>query len=99
MNDDELLVEVRARGVDPTPSAESWRGAHRLLSALDAVARTGLSVVVKVDGSRGGEAAYTVVVSGLSLGDHFFRRDGASLESLVREALHFVLAESGGRRK
>ncbi|MFZ5443871.1 MAG: YrhB domain-containing protein [Myxococcota bacterium] len=59
------------------------------LDLLEALRTEGFVVVFKLDGERSTDP-YTVVVSGGALGTDAFRRDGASLETLAREAVTFV---------
>jgi hypothetical protein len=62
------------------------------LAAFEAIGRDGATALIKVDGQRSDESIFTVVVSGGPLGDVFFRKDGADLEALLREAVMFYRA-------
>lgn len=62
----------------------------KLMTILDAMSKSGVSVVVKMDGERK-ESPYTVIISGAMLGDSFFRKDGCDLLSLFQEAIDFYV--------
>lgn len=73
---------------------ETWMRCAPLLAELDALARVGGNALVKIDGGRGDidgalPENYTVVLAGGRLRDEFFRRDGADLEQLLRDAIAF----------
>lgn len=91
MNKDELLVELRHRGIDPDAQAGAWRDSIDLLAALDAIGRSGGSAVVKIDGARGNSDIYTVVLSTGRLGDNSFRKDGRNLNTLIVDAISFFM--------
>lgn len=91
--DDESLVRSLQRSAQPSAAAVSqWSQLSLLLAALEAIGREGVIVIIKVDGARPGDSIYTVVLSGGPLGEAFFRKDGASLPDLVREAIGFYAA-------
>jgi len=92
---DALDVLVKA-GLDIDGADASWRDSLQLLAALDAVGRDGANVLLKIDGGRSDDRPYTVVVSGGRLGEEFFRKDGAALVSLLREAVVFYAARRDG---
>lgn len=89
-----LMTELNQRGLDAGERAEEWLEAAERLAALDAIARAGGHVIVKVDGGRAGRDVYTVVLAGGALGDEFFRKDGADLGKMLDEALAFFLAHA-----
>lgn len=91
MNDDELLEALAQTGVESRGAAGPWSASASLLSALDAIGRDGGTALVKIDGGRADGRAYTVVVSGGRLGEEAFRRDGAELEVLLRDAIGFYV--------
>lgn len=97
MLDEALIRELSGCGIDLRPYEQTWSELARLLAAFEAVARSGVNAIVKLDGARPGPAIYTVVVSGGSLGEHFFRNDGAELKALLREALTFFIEHVGRR--
>jgi hypothetical protein len=92
MSDEEVLERLAKLGFTTGLHGDAWRRVADLLAALDAVARDGGHALVKVDGGRTGEEVYTVLVAGGRLGEEFFRKDGADLRALLREALSFVVA-------
>jgi hypothetical protein len=63
------------------------------LRQLEAVAKAGAVVVLKMDGQRvseGDAKFYTLMISGGELGpDDFFRLDGQSLSDLIHEGLRY----------
>lgn len=65
-----------------------WKDAATLMATLDVIGREGANVVVKIDGGRL-HAPYTVVLSGPKLGDSLFRKDGAEVQTLLKEAIEF----------
>jgi hypothetical protein len=73
---------------------ETWTRCAPLLAELDALGRLGGNALVKIDGGRHDvdgslPETYTVVLAGGRLRDEFFRRDGADLEQLLRDAIEF----------
>ncbi|MBA3464692.1 MAG: hypothetical protein H0T46_32465 [Deltaproteobacteria bacterium] len=73
---------------------ETWTRCAPLLAELDALGRLGGNALVKIDGGRSDDGGalpetYTVVLAGGRLRDEFFRRDGADLEKLLRDAIEF----------
>ena len=91
MNNEQILDALTNAGVDVQASAKSLSEAVGLLAALDAIGRDGGSALVKVDGQRSDGQVYTVLISGGRLGEGFFRRDGADLQVLLRDALVFYV--------
>jgi hypothetical protein len=85
----ELMEKLRRDGRFNQESCTHWAGMADLLSVFDAIGRDGTNAIVKIDGARGADCAYTVLVSGGRLGDSFFRKDGASLPDLLVEAIEF----------
>lgn len=63
------------------------------MADLEAIAESGASVVLKIDGGRKGDfphLSYTVVVSGGKLTpDGFFRKDSADLRATIQEAIQY----------
>ena len=94
MNDKVLLESLTKAGLEIDGAMDSWSDSAEFLSALDAIARDGGNALVKIDGSRNDDQAYTVVVSGGRLGDESFRKDGAELQPLLREAISFHVAHA-----
>jgi hypothetical protein len=97
MDDRALLEKLRQNGCAPATWVEAWRGCAELLAALDAIGREGGNALVKIDGARPDGSFYTVVISGGRLGEAFFRKDGADLPALLREAISFYLAQIAGK--
>jgi hypothetical protein len=97
MDDRSLLEHLRESGCIAATWVEVWRECAELLAALDAIGRQGGNALVKVDGARPDGAFYTVVISGGRLGEAFFRKDGADLPALLREAVSFYVAHVGGK--
>lgn len=89
MNNDNLLDDLKTRGFLQATSVARWHDASELLAVVDAIGREGSSAVIKVDGARENKAVYTVVLSGGSLGEDYFRKDGADLISVLQEAISF----------
>lgn len=93
--DDEVMLRALGEaGVDAPSAVSAWTQSASLLAALDAIGRSGGHALVKIDGERDGRQVYTVLVSGGRLGSDSFRRDGADLPTLLREALRFYLANA-----
>lgn len=65
-----------------------WSEAAKLMAAIDLIGKSGLTAVVKIDGGRV-ELPYTVLISGASLGEDFFRKDGGDINELLRAAIDF----------
>jgi hypothetical protein len=99
MNEDELLEALATAGLEIQGTMDSWSNSARLLSALDAIGRDGGNALVKIDGGRNDNQAYTAVLSGGRLGEEFFRKDGSELRPLLREAISFYVARAQGRRQ
>lgn len=100
MDSERILDLMTKAGLDVRVAAESWGGATSLLAALDAVGRDGGSALVKIDGQRCDGQVYTVLISGGRLGEDSFRRDGADLAALLRDALTFYVNHAcGGSRE
>jgi len=62
------------------------------LPKLEAIAKQGATVVVKLDGPRARNDAnlYTVMINGGNLGkEDYFRKDGNDLDRLIRDAISF----------
>lgn len=89
-----LLLGLAECGVDFSPHVRSWGELVDLLAAFDAIGRSGSNAILKVDGGRGGEDVYTVVISGGRLGQEFFRKDGADLGVLLGQAVAFFIEHS-----
>ncbi len=85
-DDEAMLRALGEAGVDASSAVSAWTQSASLLAALDAIGRSGGHALVKIDGERDGSQVYTVLVSGGRLGGDFFRRDGADLPTLLREA-------------
>jgi hypothetical protein len=68
-----------------------WRHIAQLMASLETIASDGITAIVKIDGERP-DAIFTVVISGLRLGDSFFRKDGSDIEVLLQEAIAFYSA-------
>lgn len=68
------------------------------IGELEAIAREGAVVVLKIDGERGSDPnIFTVMLSGGKLGsEDFFRMDGDSFPKLIDAAIQFYEAESKG---
>jgi hypothetical protein len=98
MVDEALLTDLRKIGIDIQALVAPWKDSVELLAAMDAIARAGSNAVVKIDGGRAEADVYTVVVSGGRLGEEFFRKDGADLRMLLREAVSFFAERVGGER-
>jgi hypothetical protein len=62
---------------------------------LEAIAREGAVVVIKIDGGRRSDPnIFTVVLSGGTLGpEEFFRSDGGNLDELIARAIDFYRKE------
>ena len=98
MDENEILEALANIGLDVGRAASSWNGSLRLLAALDAVGRDGANALVKIDGERSTGHPYTVVISGGRLGEHYFRKDGEELQSLLCEALSFYACHASSNR-
>ena len=91
MNERELGEALTRAGLGVERELDSWRDSVQLLAMLDAIARAaGGNAIVKIDGGRT-DNVYTVVLSG---GDDFFRKDGAALQPLLREAIGFYVDQT-----
>jgi hypothetical protein len=99
MSAEALLDRLRALGVSPDAHADTWIGSADLFAALDAIARSGCVVLMKVDGLRTNGAVYTIVVSGGFLDDDHFRSDSADLATLAGAAIAFVAERLAARRR
>jgi hypothetical protein len=66
----------------------AWRNIARLVSVLCGMARSGYTVLVKIDGHRDASRRYTIVVNGEPDGSPLFRGDASSLAALLVEAVH-----------
>ena len=60
-----------------------------LFIELNAIARDGASVIVKLDGARTAELFYSVVISGGNLKEDYFRKDGGDLIPLIQEGVDY----------
>lgn len=95
MLDDALRSELGRHRIDRSAHLHVWSEAIELLAIAESVVRSGGSnLVIKVDGGRAEHDIYTVVVSGGRLGEAFFRKDGAALSPLLRDALAFCLSRA-----
>lgn len=95
MSDFDLLAQVSRLGLDAEGGVAVWGNAVRLLAAFDAIGRDGAVVLLKVDGQRENGLVYTVFVSGGRLPkDSGFRKDGADLQELLREAVQFYVSNT-----
>ena len=56
---------------------------------IEAIAKDGASVVIKLDGQGSKDNFYSVVLSGGKLKDGFFRKDGAELDLLLEELIAY----------
>jgi len=59
---------------------------------LEAIAREGATVIVKIDGarSRHDPNIYTLMINGGGLGkEDYFRKDGKEVDKLIKEAISF----------
>lgn len=59
------------------------------LDKIEAIAKDGTSVIIKLDGERSEDKFYSVVLSGGKLGETFFRKDGSELTSLLEELIEY----------
>jgi hypothetical protein len=66
-----------------------WQDAAPLISELQRATADGGTLVIKVDNERRDANVYTVVIAGEKYGRRFFRRDGADLPAILRDALEF----------
>jgi len=72
----------------PDTTASEWQEVARLVPVLCGMARSGHSVLIKIDGYRDASSRYTVVVNG-GVDEHpLFRCDASSLPALLAEAVH-----------
>ena len=92
MIDDELRLALKQRGIDSSNHRSAWSEASDLLAAFDALVRAGGSVSgVEFNGVGDGPVGYYLWVFGGRLGKRSFRKHGADLRALLREALAFYL--------
>ena len=84
-----MIDELKKTGRLTAEHVARWRDASDLLAVFDVIGRDGANALVKVDGGRSNGSVYTVVVSGGSLGESFFRRDGDDLIELLSDAIAF----------
>lgn len=98
MNDQALVSAFLASGHVTEGQISKWREGAALMAILEAIGREGTTAVVKFDGGRL-DAAYTVVLSGLQLGESFFRKDGSDLFALLRDAIDFYNSEVWSRQR
>lgn len=56
---------------------------------IEAIAKDGASVIIKLDGERSEDKFYSVVLSGGKLGEAFFRKDGSELTLLLEELIEY----------
>ncbi|MBL8945835.1 MAG: hypothetical protein JNK45_21915 [Myxococcales bacterium] len=96
MDSEQILDALRSAGIDVQVAVKAWGEVAGLLAALDAVGRDGGNTLVKVDGQRSDGQVYTVLISGGRLGEDSFRRDGADLRVLLRDALVFYVNHARG---
>jgi hypothetical protein len=89
VTDDELFQALARAGIGRDESR--WLESASLLAAFDALGRSGFVVLIKVDGERTNGQLYTVAILGRSPAEDSFRKDGAELQPLLRDALHFVV--------
>jgi hypothetical protein len=89
MKETSVVDDLRKSGRITDEAVARWGRVSGLLAALDAVGRDGANAMVKIDGARPNGEIYTVVVSGGKLGDAFFRKDGADVDALLRDAVSF----------
>ncbi len=95
MSDFDLLAQVSRLGLDAEGGVAVWGNAVRLLAAFDAIGRDGAVALLKVDGVRENGLVYTVLVSGGRLPKNSsFRKDGADLQGLLREAVTFYVSNT-----
>lgn len=93
MTENEIIDALAQTGLENAGrNTVTWRDAATLLSALDVIARDGGNAIIKVDGGRNDGQPYTVVLSGGRLGQDFYRRDGADLNTLLADAIAFYIA-------
>lgn len=78
--------------LEMTRPHDGWSGVDALLPLLERMRAEGTVVLLKLDGERK-HHPYTVVASGVRLGEDFFRTDSASLE----EGLAQLVAWYGAR--
>lgn len=90
----ELVEALKRKGVVTREQVARWESVSGLLAVLDAMGKDGATALVKVDGARAAGLVYTVLVSGGRLAhDVVFRKDGADLPPLLREAIAFYEGE------
>lgn len=56
---------------------------------IEAIAKDGASVIIKLDGQRSEDKFYSVILSGGKLNDGFFRKDGSELNFLLKELIEY----------
>lgn len=88
MNNSSFFETLQKDGRLEEDDISRWVKMSAMMAALEAIGKDGATVVLKFDGGRP-ESMYTVVVSGASLGDSFFRKDGSQVLSLLQEAVEF----------
>jgi hypothetical protein len=69
-----------------------WSDAAPLISELQRATAGGGCLVIKIDNERTDDDIFTVVITGARYGGRFFRKDGANLLGILREALDFCAA-------
>lgn len=89
MKNEQLIDALLASARISNAEVALWRETAVLLAVLDSIGRDSMNAVVKIDGARMDGSIYTVVITGSKLGDDFFRKDGADLPALLREAIDF----------
>lgn len=97
MNNEQMIDALLASARISDEQVELWRKSAGLLAVLDAIGRDGMSAVVKIDGARTDGSVYTVVITGSKLGEEYFRKDGADLPMLIREAIDFYASKAWSR--
>lgn len=94
MNNEQLIDALLASARISNAEVALWRESAGLLAVLDAIGRDSTNAVVKIDGARTDGSVYTVVITGSKLGDEYFRKDGADLPALLREAIDFYTSRA-----
>ena len=69
-----------------------WSDAAPLISELQRATARGGCLVIKIDNERADDDVFTVVITGAKYGGRYFRKDGADLVGILREALDFCAA-------
>lgn len=94
MNTDVLKQRVSqlVRELGLAELSPHWRGCDEVWPVLERMSKEGATVVIKIDGQRTGiddNGRYTILVSGGSLGEDFFRADTPVLEDGLARAILF----------